>query len=64
MHDIERYKLRRSLHLALQDVDKMKEQLAIIRDECRKLEVAMRELRINSCRNRLYRVPDTVSEPC
>lgn len=57
MHDLSRQKLKTTIRGALLDIDEMQKQLALIRAQCRQLEIAMREIRINSQRNRIYSVP-------
>lgn len=57
MHDLNRHKLKTTIRGALSDIEEMQKQLALIRAQCRQLELAMREIRINSQRNRIYSVP-------
>jgi len=57
MHDLNRHKLKATIRGALGDIEEMQKQLALIRAQCRELELAMREIRATSKRSRMYSVP-------
>lgn len=59
MHDLNRQKLKTTIRGALSDIDEMQRQLALIRAQCRELELTMRAIRINSQRSRMYSVPQS-----
>ncbi|HCM06437.1 MAG TPA: hypothetical protein DIC30_10550 [Oceanospirillales bacterium] len=57
MSEFSRRRLKSTIASALLNIDDMKQDLAIIRDQCKLLEEEMRAIRVRSKRARIHAVP-------
>lgn len=57
MSEFSRRRLKSTIASALLNIDDMKQDLAIIRDQCKLLEEEMRAIRVRSKRARMNAVP-------
>lgn len=62
MSDLSRQRLKSTIATALLNIDGMKHDLAIIRDQCKLLEEEMRAIRVRSKRSRMHAVPQQISQ--
>jgi hypothetical protein len=62
MSDLSRQRLKSTIATALLNIDDMKHDLAIIRDQCKLLEEEMRAIRVRSKRSRMHTVPQQISQ--